>query len=74
MLASGDMFHVKLVESFSRFGDKKRALKIAYGVEQSISRYLLPIVLINAALGFVVGLGLWLIGMPHPAVGGWVAC
>ncbi|WP_347311438.1 AI-2E family transporter [Defluviimonas sp. SAOS-178_SWC] len=73
LLGSGDMFYVKLAESFPRFGDKKRALKIAYGVEQSISRYLLSIAVINACLGIVVGLGLWLIGMPQPAVWGAVA-
>ncbi len=73
LLASGDMFYVKLVESFPRFGDKKRALKIAYGIEQSISRYLLSIAVINAALGLVVGLGLWLIGMPQPVVWGAIA-
>jgi predicted PurR-regulated permease PerM len=73
LLASGDMFYVKLVESFPRFGDKKRALKIAYGVEESISRYLFSITMINAVLGLVVGTGLWLIGMPQPAMWGVIA-
>ncbi|SPH23489.1 AI-2 transport protein TqsA [Defluviimonas aquaemixtae] len=73
LLASGDMLYVKLVESFSRLSDKKRALKIAYGVEESISRYLLSITLINAGLGLVVGVGLALIGMPQPIVWGAVA-
>lgn len=73
LLASGDMFHVKLVEAFPRFGDKKRALKIAYGIEQSISSYLLSITLINAGLGLAVGAGLWLIGMPQAPVWGVLA-
>ncbi|MCB2117002.1 MAG: AI-2E family transporter [Rhodobacteraceae bacterium] len=73
ILASGDMFYVKLVESFPRFADKKRALKIAYGVEQSISSYLLSITIINAGLGVTVALGLWLVGMPQPAVWGALA-
>ncbi|MGR3760062.1 AI-2E family transporter [Roseobacteraceae bacterium NS-SX3] len=73
LLASGDMFYVKLVESFPRLSDKKRALKIAYGVEESISRYLLSITLINAGLGCVIGAGLWLLGMPQPAVWGGMA-
>lgn len=73
LLASGDMFYVKLVEAFPRFGDKKRALKIAYGIEQSISRYLLSITLINAGLGIVVGAGLWAIGMPQAPVWGSLA-
>ncbi|MCV2872647.1 AI-2E family transporter [Defluviimonas sp. WL0050] len=73
LLASGDMFYVKLVEAFPRFGDKKRALKIAYGIEQSISKYLLSITLINAGLGIIVGTGLWLIGMPQAPVWGALA-
>lgn len=73
LLASGDMFYVKLIESFPRLSDKKRALKIAYGVEQNISRYLLSITLINAVLGVVVGLGFWVIGMPQAAMWGLAA-
>ena len=73
LLASGDMLYIKLVESFPRLSDKKRALKIAYGVEESISRYLLSITLINAVLGLVVGTGLAVIGMPQPVVWGAVA-
>lgn len=73
LLASGDMLYVKLVESFPRLSDKKRALRIAYGVEESISRYLLSITLINAGLGLAVGAGLALIGMPQPVVWGAMA-
>ncbi|MCU9850227.1 AI-2E family transporter [Defluviimonas sp. WL0024] len=73
LLASGDMFYVKLIESFPRLSDKKRALKIAYGVEQSISHYLLAITAINAGLGAVIGAGFWLIGMPQPVMWGVIA-
>lgn len=73
LLASGDMFYIKLVEAFPRFGDKKRALKIAYGIEQNISNYLLSITLINAGLGITVGVGLWVIGMPQAPVWGALA-
>lgn len=73
LLASGDMFYIKLVEAFPRFGDKKRALKIAYGIEQNISNYLLSITLINAGLGITVGVGLWIIGMPQAPVWGALA-
>ncbi|MFN6979543.1 MAG: AI-2E family transporter, partial [Gemmobacter sp.] len=41
LLASGDLFYVKLIDAFPRFGDKKRALRIVYGIERSVSRYLL---------------------------------
>ena len=71
ILASGDMFYVKLIEAFPKFGDKKRALRIAYGIEQSVARYLLTVTLINAGLGSVVGVAMLSVGMPQPLV--WAA-
>jgi predicted PurR-regulated permease PerM len=66
LLASGDLFYVKLIDAFPRFGDKKRALKIVYGIERSVSRYVLLVTVINAILGIAIGTGMWLIGMPQP--------
>lgn len=68
LLASGDLFYVKLIDAFPRFGDKKRALRIVYGIERSVSRYLAVVTVINAVLGVVVGLGMWAVGMPQPVV------
>lgn len=68
LLASGDMFYVKLIDAFPRFGDKKRALRIVYGIEKSVARYLAIVTVINVVLGMVIGLGLWAIGMPQPIV------
>ena len=73
LLASGDLFYVKLIDAFPRFGDKKRALRIVYGIERSVSRYLLLATAINAALGVVIGTGMWSIGMPLPLVWAFVA-
>ena len=68
LLASGDMFYVKLIDAFPRFGDKKRALRIVYGIERSVSRYLLVVTSINFGLAIVIGLGMWVVGMPSPVV------
>ena len=68
LLASGDMFYVKLIDAFPRFGDKKRALRIVYGIERSVSRYLTVVTGINLVLAVVIGLGMWAIGMPQPGV------
>jgi predicted PurR-regulated permease PerM len=68
ILASGDLFYVKLIDAFPRFGDKKRALRIVYGIERNVSRYILLVTTINAALGLVIGAGMWAIGMPQPIV------
>ncbi len=70
LLASGSMFYEKIVQSFARLSEKKRALRIVYDVEREISRYLLTVAIINAGLGTAIGLGLWALGMPNPAVWG----
>lgn len=70
VLGSGDMFYIKLVEAYPRLSEKKRALKIVYGVERAISRYLFTITLINAGLGVVIFLLLWWIGLPNAFVWG----
>ena len=67
LLASGTMFYEKIVQSFARMSEKKRALRLVYDVEREISRYLLTVALINGGLGVAIGLGLWAIGMPTPA-------
>lgn len=68
LLASGDLFYVKLIDAFPRFGDKKRALRIVYGIEHSVSHYLLTVTMINIGLGAVIGIVMWLLGMPQPFV------
>ena len=73
VLASGELFYVKLVEAYPRLSEKKRALKIVYGVERAISRYLFTITLINAGLGLVVFALLWSIGLPNAFIWGVVA-
>lgn len=64
LLASGDMFYEKIVHVMPTFKDKRRAIRIAYGIERKLSRYLFAITLINAGLGIAIGTAMWLIGMP----------
>jgi predicted PurR-regulated permease PerM len=73
LLASGTMFYEKIVQSFGRMSDKKRALRVVYDVEREISRYLLTIALINAGLGAAIAMGLWVIGVPNAIVWGVLA-
>lgn len=40
---------------------------------QRVSRYLLAQLMVNTSYGIAVGLGLWLIGIPHPALWGTLA-
>ena len=73
LLASGTLFYEKIVQSFATMSEKKRALRIVYDVEREVSRYLLTVAAINAALGAAIGLGLWAIGMPSPLLWGVMA-
>lgn len=70
LLASGTMFYEKIIQSVPRLSDKKKVLRVAYSVEREISRYLFTIAVINAGLGVVVGIGLWLLGIPNALVWG----
>ncbi|TMM54178.1 AI-2E family transporter [Sulfitobacter sabulilitoris] len=63
LLASGDMFYVKLVKAIPTMSGKKRALSAVYDVERRVSRYLLTITLINAGLGLAIGSYLTLLGL-----------
>lgn len=73
LLSSGDMFYEKIVHVIPTFSDKKRAVSIVHNIERKLSHYLLTIVLINGGLGLVVGLEMWLFGMPNPLVFGVLA-
>ncbi len=64
LLASGNLFYVKLVQSFQTITGKKRALAAVYDVEKRVSRYLLTITIINAVLGLCIGGFLWALGLP----------
>ncbi len=70
LLASGTLFYEKIVQSFTRMSEKKRALRVVYDVEREISRYLLTVAIINGALGVAVGILMWIAGMPMPLVWG----
>ena len=73
LLASGTLFYEKIVQSFATMSEKKRALRVVYDIEREVSRYLLTVAVINAALGAVIGVGLWAIGMPTPFLWGAMA-
>jgi predicted PurR-regulated permease PerM len=73
MLASGDLFLLKLVQALPRLRDKKLAIEIARRSEREISTYLLTITCVNAVLGIATGIAMALLGMPNPVLWGVVA-
>jgi predicted PurR-regulated permease PerM len=65
LLASGDLFYEKLVQTFPTMREKKRALSTIYGVERQVSGYLLTITVINIGLGVIVAFALWILGLEY---------
>lgn len=73
LLATGTLFHEKLLDLMSGLAEKKQALKIVYDIENQVSRYLLTITVINAGLGTVIAIAMALLNVPNPIVWGIVA-
>lgn len=70
LLASGDLFLRKTIAATPKFSDKKREVDIAQQVEAAVSRYLFTVTFINVSLGCVVGLAMYLLGVPNPILWG----
>jgi predicted PurR-regulated permease PerM len=66
LIASGDMFYEKLVQVMPTTSAKEKSLKIAREMENQLSTYFLTITAINMVLGVLIGLAMWLLGMPDP--------
>jgi predicted PurR-regulated permease PerM len=65
-LASSESLLRRFVEILPRFDDKRRAVSIVTEIEDSISQYLLTISVMNALVGLLNGVAVWLLGMPDP--------
>lgn len=70
LLASGDLFLLKVIRVLPALGDKKKAVAIARETESSISAYLGTLFMLNVGLGLVVTLVMWALGMPNPVLWG----
>jgi predicted PurR-regulated permease PerM len=73
LLAAGDLFLQKLIRVLPQFRDKKRAVSIAREIEEQVSIHIFTTTAINAGVGILTGLAMWLLGMPNPALWGLVA-
>ena len=73
LLARGDRFLEKLVALSPTWRDKRNVVALMNDIQQSISRYLLTITCINAGLGLAIGIAMWAIGLPNPALWGVMA-
>jgi len=73
LIASGDVFKMKLVTAMQRYRDKKRVLIMWRDVEDNVSVYLLSITTINLGLGVLIAACLYAIGLPNALLWGAMA-
>jgi predicted PurR-regulated permease PerM len=73
LLASGDLFLQKLVRVIPTLRGKIRAVEITHEIQDSISKYLFSVTLINVGLGAAVGAGLFALGLSNATMWGILA-
>lgn len=73
LLASEDIFLRKTIAATPLLSDKKRAVDIVQHVETEVSTYLLTVTMINIALGCIVALVMYFMGVPNPMLWGVIA-
>jgi predicted PurR-regulated permease PerM len=70
LLASGDLFMQKMVHVMPTLRDKKNAVEMSHEIQQSISRYLFSVGLINICLGSLVGTAFYFLHLPNAVMWG----
>jgi predicted PurR-regulated permease PerM len=73
LLASSESLLRRFVEILPHFDDKRLAVSIVTEIENNISQYLLTISIMNALVGLLNGVAVWLLGMPDPLLFGTLA-
>jgi predicted PurR-regulated permease PerM len=73
LLSGGDRLLLRLIRLLPTLSARKRGVRVARQLQQEISYYLVTIACINAGLGIVVGMAMWLLGMPNAPVWGVMA-
>ncbi len=72
-LAGQLQIRMHLVSMFPTHDSRLRLLRIMNDIEKNLTSYLVVVTIINAALGALVALGAWLVGLPNPVIFGLVA-
>lgn len=70
LLSSDGLFLRKIVSVTPLLADKQRAIDITRQIESEVSNYLFTVTTINAVLGGVVAIAMYLLGVPNPALWG----
>lgn len=72
-LAGRTQFRRQALGGFVRFRRRRAAARMFRDIERSLSHYVLTIAAINATFGVLVGLAMWLLGLPSPHLWGALA-
>jgi predicted PurR-regulated permease PerM len=73
LLGSGDIFLHRFVEILPHFSSKRQVVEITQQIQHDISAYLVTITIMNATVGAVMALVVWLSGVGEPVLWGTVA-
>ena len=73
LLASGDMFLLKLVKALPTLENKKVAVEIYRQIEKDVSTYLSVVTLIYIGFGCVIGTAMYFFGLPNAPLWGVMA-
>ena len=73
LLVFGETFLRRLVEILPSFAEKREAVALSSQIEQDLSAYLLTVTAINAVVGCVTALAMWVSGVPGVILWGVVA-
>jgi predicted PurR-regulated permease PerM len=67
---AGDIFLRRIVEILPTFSNKRQAVDISQRIQEDISAYLMTITAMNAAVGIVTAVAMYLCGLGDPLLWG----
>lgn len=73
LLATGSSLRENIILALPTVRDKKRALRVTRDVQRGVSAYLVTVILINVGLGVAIGVAMYAIELPNPALWGAMA-
>jgi len=73
LLATGTTLRENIILALPTFRDKKRALEVTRDVQRGVSVHLATVTLVNIGLGVAIGLAMYAVGLPNPALWGAMA-
>lgn len=73
LLATGKTLRENIILALPTLRDKKRALTVTRDVERGVSVHLATVTMINIGLGVAIGVAMYAIGLPNPALWGVMA-